>query len=97
MPGIAPQIVDTGGKLAKTLDAPGSFGGRQLFFAECPYAVADYVGVAPAIAALQPTHDLARLLVESGMDYLVHAYSVACVYESSKLTLRGVCTVIDNF
>lgn len=92
MPGIAPEIVDTGGELAKTLDAPRSLGGRQLFFTEGPYAVADYVGVAPAIAALQPAHDFPGVLVESGMDYRVYVYSIVSVYNDRKPNLQEVCT-----
>ncbi len=52
------------------------------------------VGIAPTMPALQASHDLSRVAIESGMHYITHVYNDIDVYNKVNLRLCAKCGVL---
>jgi len=52
------------------------------------------VGIAPTMPALQASHDLSRVAIESGMHYITHVYNNNKVYKKVNLRLCAECGVL---
>ena len=61
-----------------------TIGGRQLRFAEGANALSNYFGLTPAIAALEPPHDLARIGIQASVHDISHTvYNTGIVYATA--------------
>ncbi|MEX0709562.1 MAG: hypothetical protein WD078_16520 [Woeseia sp.] len=79
---VTAKVLDAGRELAKANDSLGSLRGRQLCVAKGTYSVTDNIRITPTMAALQPAHDFPGVIIESGVDYLVHVYKSNRVYRT---------------
>jgi hypothetical protein len=77
---VTAKVVDARCELAKANDSLGSPLGWQLCVSQCPYSVTHNIRITPTMAALQSAHDLACVIIESGVYYLVHVYNFIKVY-----------------
>lgn len=77
---ITAKVRNTRREFAEAYDSAASLIGREVGLTERAYSVAYGFGIAPTVTALQSTHDLPRMSVQSGMYYIVHVYNASRVY-----------------
>jgi hypothetical protein len=86
---VTAKVMDARGERAKANNAFGSLLGWQLGVSQCPYAVTHNIRITPTMAALQAAHDFPGVIIESGVDYLVHVYNSIKVYKEIESAIRA--------
>jgi hypothetical protein len=89
MPVVTTEVGNTRSELAEADDSLIALPGWELCVPKRANALANDIGIAPPMAALQAAHDLPRVIIESGVYYVTHVYNAIKVYRQVKLRICG--------